>query len=118
LLTLNCSLLDKDGGRWDEDEEGGGVCTHRTVEEAQQDNDVQQQVEQQAVVDVAQQDDDNAQQDASGSGALGSRNVYLRGPTSLTQRPILRDRRPLIRPDGERHVTLCSLLVHIMCSNS
>ena len=22
LLTLNCRLLDKDGGRWDEDEEG------------------------------------------------------------------------------------------------
>jgi hypothetical protein len=22
LLTLNCKLLDKDGGRWDEDEEG------------------------------------------------------------------------------------------------
>jgi hypothetical protein len=24
LLTLNCRLLDKDGGRWDEDEEGEG----------------------------------------------------------------------------------------------
>jgi hypothetical protein len=23
LLTLNCRLLDKDGGWWDEDEEGG-----------------------------------------------------------------------------------------------
>ena len=44
-----------------------------------------------------------AQQDAS-----GSRSIYLRGPASLPQRPILRDRRPLIRPDGERHVTLCS----------
>jgi hypothetical protein len=22
LLTLNCRLLEKDGGRWDEDEEG------------------------------------------------------------------------------------------------
>jgi hypothetical protein len=52
------------------------------AEEAQQDNDAQQQVEQQAVVDVAPQDDDDAQQDAS-----GSRNVYLRGPTSLPQRP-------------------------------
>ena len=89
--------------------------THRTVEEAQQDDNVQQQVEQQAAVDAAQQDDDNAQQDASGSGALGSRNVYLRGPTSLPQRPILRDRRPLIRPDGERHVTLCSPCLFILC---
>jgi hypothetical protein len=35
----------------------------RTAEEAQQDDDVQQQ------------DDDDAQQDASGSGASGSRNV-------------------------------------------
>jgi hypothetical protein len=62
-----------------------------------------------------QQDDDDAQQDASGSGASGSRSVYLRGPTSLPQRPILRDRRPLIRPDGERHVTLCSSFLFILC---
>jgi hypothetical protein len=55
---------------------------------------------------VAQQYDDDIQQDASGSGISGLRNVYLRGPASLPQRPILRDRRPLIRPDGERHVTL------------
>jgi hypothetical protein len=62
--------------------------------------------EQQATVDAAQHDVDNAQQDALGSGALGSRNVYLRGPTSLPHRLILRDRWPLIRPNGERHVTL------------
>jgi hypothetical protein len=30
----------------------------------------------------------------------------LQGPASLPQRPILRDRRPMIRLDGERHVTL------------
>jgi hypothetical protein len=34
LLTLNCRLLDKDGGRWDEDEEGR-KSTRRTEEEAQ-----------------------------------------------------------------------------------
>jgi hypothetical protein len=30
----------------------------------------------------------------------------LRDTTSLSQRPILHDRRPLIRPDGERYATL------------
>jgi hypothetical protein len=88
----------------------GRRSTRRTVEETQQDDDVQQQVEQQAAVDVAQQDDDDAQKDAS-----GSRNVYLRGPVSLPQRPILRDRRPLIRPDWERHVTLDILVVCSYC---
>jgi hypothetical protein len=94
-------LLDKDGGHWDEER-----STRRTAEEAQQDDDVQQQVEQQPTVDATQQDDDDAQQDASCSGASGSRNVYLQGPVSLLQRPILRERRSLIRPDGERRVTL------------
>jgi hypothetical protein len=93
----------------------GRRSTRRTAEEARQDDDVQQQVEQQAAVDAAQQDDDDAQQDASCSGALGSRNVYLRGPTSLPQCPILRDRRPLIRLDEERHVTLCSSCLFILC---
>jgi hypothetical protein len=82
----------------------------RTTEEAQQDDDVQQQDD-----DDQQQDDDDAKQDASGSGASGSSNVYLRGPASLPQRPILRDRRPLIRSDGERHVTLCSPFLFILC---
>jgi hypothetical protein len=90
-------LLDKDGGHWDEER-----STRRTMEEAQQDDDVQQQ----ATVDATQQDDDEAQQDASCSGASGSRNVYLQGLMSLLQHPILRERRSLIRPDGERHVTL------------
>jgi hypothetical protein len=63
-------------------------------------------VEQQAAIDAVQQDDDDAQLDALGSGASGSRNVYLQGPMSLPQRPILRDRCPLIQPDGERYVTL------------
>ncbi len=61
------------------------------------------------------QDDDDQQQDASGSGGPGSRSIYLRGPASLPQRPILRDRRPLIRPDGERYVTLCSSFLFILC---
>jgi hypothetical protein len=64
---------------------------------------------------VQQEDDDEAQQAASGSGVSGSRSVYLRGPASLPQRPILRDRRPLIRPDGERYVTLCSSFLFILC---
>ena len=28
LFTLNCRLLDKDGGRWDKDEEGEGEEEH------------------------------------------------------------------------------------------
>jgi hypothetical protein len=86
----------------------------RTAEEAQQDDDIQQQATRQDD-DDQQQDDDDAKQDASGSGASGSSNVYLRGPASLPQRPILRDRRPLIRSDGERHVTLCSPFLFILC---
>jgi hypothetical protein len=86
----------------------------KTAEEAQQDNDVQQQAAQQDD-DDQQHDDDDAQQDASGSGASGLRNVYLRGPMSLPRRSILRDRRPLIRSDGERHVTLCSPFLFILC---
>jgi hypothetical protein len=88
----------------------------RTTDEAEQDE-AQQATQQDDLVQkqAAQQDDDNQQQDnneaqqtASGSGASGSRSIYLRGPASLPQRPILWDRRPLIRLDGERHVTLCS----------
>jgi hypothetical protein len=87
------------------------------VDEAEKDE-AQQAVQQDDLVQqqAAQQDDnDEAQQAASGSGASGSRSVYLRGPVSLPQRPILRDRRPLIRPDGERHVTLCSSFLFILC---
>jgi hypothetical protein len=84
----------------------------RTADEAEQDE--AQQVAQQDD-DDQQQDDDEAQQAASGSGASGSRSVYLRGPVSLPQHPILRDRRPLIRPDEERHVTLCSSILFILC---
>jgi hypothetical protein len=58
-------------------------------------------VEQQTAINAAQQVDDDTQQDAS-----GSRNIYLRGPTSLPQRSILRDRQPPIQPDVESHVTL------------
>jgi hypothetical protein len=65
--------------------------------------------------DDQQQDDDEAQKDASGSNTSGSRSVYLRDPASLPQRPILWDRRPLIRTDGERHVTLCSSFLFILC---
>jgi hypothetical protein len=85
-----------------------------TQQAVQQDNLVQQQAVQQDD-DDQQQDDDEAQETASGSGASDSRSVYLRGPASLPQRPILRDRRPLIRSDGERHVTLCSSFLFILC---
>jgi hypothetical protein len=64
---------------------------------------------------VQQQDGDEAQQTASSSGTSGSRSIYLQGPASLPQRPILQDRRPVIRPDGERHVTLCSSFLFILC---
>jgi hypothetical protein len=83
-------------------------------DKAQQDDLVQQQAAQQDD-DDQQQYDDEAQQTASGSGASGSRSIYLQGPVSLPQRLILRDRRPLIRPDGERHVTLCSSFLFILC---
>ena len=65
--------------------------------------------------DDQQQDDDDQQQDTSGSGGSSSRSIYLRGLASLPQRPILRDRRPLIRPEGERYVTLCSSFLFILC---
>jgi hypothetical protein len=81
---------------------------------AQQDDLVQQQAASQ-VDDDQQQDDDDQQQDASGSGTSGSRSIYLRGPASLAQHPILRDRRPVIRPEGERYVTLCSSFLFIIC---
>jgi hypothetical protein len=65
--------------------------------------------------DDQQQDDNDQQQDASGSGGSSSRSIYLRGPASLPQHPILRDRRSLIRPEGERYVTLCSSFLFILC---
>ena len=81
-------------------------------------DDAEQAVQQQAAPqddDDQQQDDDDQQQDASGSGGSSSRSIYLRGPASLPQRPILRDRRPLIRPEGERYATLCSSFLFILC---
>ena len=105
LYVLICLLLI--AGCWT-NMVGGWLRRRSTMaEEAQQDDDVQQQ--------AVQQDDDEAQQTASGSGALGSRSIYLRGPASLPPRPILRDRRPLIRPEGERYVTLCSSFLFILC---
>jgi hypothetical protein len=103
------------GGNWLRRGRRGRSRTADEAEQvAQQDDLVQQQAAQQDDNDQ-QQDDDKAQQTASGSGASGSRSIYLRGPASLPQRPILRDRRALIRPDGERHVTLCSSFLFILC---
>jgi hypothetical protein len=103
------------GGNWLRSRRGR---RSRTADEAgqaaQQDNLVQQQAMQQDN-DNQQPDDDEAQQTASGSSASGLRSIYLRGPASLPQRPILRDRRPLIRSDGERHVILCSSFLFILC---
>ena len=114
LYVLICLLLI--AGFWTNMVDGNWLSRRRrgwrswTADEAdqqqasQQDNLVQQQAAQQDDDDAAQQDDDDdaAQQDVSGSGSSGSRSIYLRGPASLPKRPILRDRRPLIRPDGER----------------
>jgi hypothetical protein len=86
----------------------------RTTDEAEQVE--AQQAAQQAEPQVdndQQQDNDDQQHDASGSGGSSSRSIYLRGPASLPPRPILRDRRPLIRPDGERYVTLCSSFYYV-----
>ena len=65
----------------------------------QDDEEVQEEVQEEAH-EEAQEEDEEAQQTGSGSTASGS-SVYLRGPTSLPQRPILRERRPMIRPEGE-----------------
>jgi hypothetical protein len=90
-----------------------GRMRSRTADEAeqaaQQDDLVQQQAAQQDD-DDQQHDDDEAQQTA-----LGSRSIYLQGPASLPQCPILRDRWPLIWSDGERHITLCSSFLFILC---
>jgi hypothetical protein len=116
LYVLICLLLivgfwtNMVGGNWLSRRRGRRSRTADEVDQqqaAQQDDLVQQQ--------AAPQVDDDQQQDASGSGDSGSRSIYLRGPASLPQRPILRDRRPLIRPDGERYVTLCSSFLFILC---
>jgi hypothetical protein len=121
LYVLICLLLiagfwtNMVGGNWLRRRRGRRSRMADEAEQAaQQDDLVQQQAAQQDDNDQ-QQDDDEAQQTASGSGASGSRSIYLRGPASLPQRPILRDRRPLILPDGERHVTLCSSFLFILC---
>jgi hypothetical protein len=110
LYVLICLLLiagfwtNMVGGNWLRRRRGRRSRTTNEAEQAAQQDDL-----------VQQQDDDEAQQTASGSGASGSRSIYQRGPTSLPQHPILRDRRSLIRPDGERHVTLCSSFLFILC---
>jgi hypothetical protein len=121
LYVLICLLLiagfwtNMVGGNWLRRRRGRrSRMTDEAEQAALQDDLVQQQAAQQDD-DDQQQDNDEAQQTASGSGASGSRSIYLRGPASLPQRPILRDRRPLIRPDGERHVTLCSSFLFIVC---
>jgi Flp pilus assembly protein TadB len=115
LLLIACFWTNMVGGNWLRRRRGRRSRTTDEAEQdeaqqaAQQDDLVQQQAAQQDD-DDQQQDDDEAQQTAS-----GSRSIYLRGPASLPQRPILWDRRPLIRPDGERHITLCSSFLFILC---
>ena len=48
------------------------------------------------------QEDEEEEATAGGSASSSSSSVYLRGPASLPQRPIPRERRPLIRPEGEK----------------
>jgi hypothetical protein len=114
LYVLICLLLIADfwtnmvGGNWLRRRRGR---RSRTADEAEQAVPQDDLVQQQA----APQDDDDQQQDVSGSGGSSSRSIYLRGPASLPQRPILRDRRPLIRSEGERYVTLCSSFLFILC---
>jgi hypothetical protein len=114
LYVLICLLLITDfwtnmvGGNWLRRRRGRRSRTADEAEQAEQQDDLVQQ-------QAAPQDDDNQQHDASGSGGSSSRSIYLRGPASLPQRPILRDRRPLIRPDGERYVTLCFSFLFILC---
>jgi hypothetical protein len=106
LYVLICLLLiagfwtNMVGGNWLRRRGRRNRMADEAEQAAQQDDLVQQQ--------AAQQDDDEAQQTASGSGTSSSRSIDLRGPASLPQRPIHRDSRPLIQPDEERHVTLCS----------
>ena len=119
LYVLICLLLivgfwtNMVGGNWLSRRRGRRSRTADDAEQAAQQHEAEQAAQQQAAPqddDDQQQDDDEAQQTAS-----GSRSIYLRGPASLPQRPILRDRRPLIRPDGERYVTLCSSFLFILC---
>ena len=96
----------------------GRSRTADDAEQAAQQDEAEHAAQQQAAPqddDDQQQDDDDQQQDASGSGGSSSRSIYLRGPASLPPRPILRDRRPLIRTEGERYVTLCSSFLFILC---
>jgi hypothetical protein len=121
LYVLICLLLiagfwtNMVGGNWLRRRRGRRSRTADEAEQAaQQDDLVQQQATPQD--DLDQEQDDNYQhQDASGSSGSSSRSIYLRGPASLPQCPILWDRRPLIRPDGERYVTLCSSFLFILC---
>jgi hypothetical protein len=123
LYMLICLLLIADfwtnmvGSNWLRRRRGRRSRTaDKAEQEAQQDDLVQQQAApQDDDDDDQQQDDDDQQQDALGSGGSSSRSIYLRGPASLPQRPILRDRRPLIWPEGERYVTLCSSFLFILC---
>ena len=115
LYVLICLLLI--AGCWT-NMVGGFLRRRRRGRRSRTTDDAEQAAQQQAAPQDdgdQQQDDDDQQQDASGSGGSSSRSIYLRGPASLPQRPILRDRRPLIRPEGERYVTLCSSFLFILC---
>jgi hypothetical protein len=121
LYVLICLLLIADfwtnmvGGNWLRRRRGRRSRTADEAEQAAPQDDLVQQQAAPQDDDDQQQDDDDQQQDASGSGDSSSRSIYLRGPVSLPQRPILRDRRSLIWPEGERYVTLCSSFLFILC---
>jgi hypothetical protein len=121
LYVLICLLLIADfwtnmvDGNWLRRRRGRRSRTTDEAEQAAPQDDLVQQQAAPQDDDDQQEDDDDQQQDASGSGGSSSRSIYLRGPASLPQRPILRDRWPLIRPEGERYVTLCSSFLFILC---
>jgi hypothetical protein len=109
LYVLICLLLI--AGCWKNLVGGNWLSRRRRGRRSRTADEAEQAAQQQA----APQDDDDQQQDASGSSGSSSRSIYQRGPVSLPQHPILRDRRPLIRPEGERYVTLCSSFLFILC---
>jgi hypothetical protein len=93
----------------------GGWLSRRRGRKRRTADEAEQAAQQDEAEQAVPQDDDDQQLDGSGSGGSSLRSIYLRGPASLPQRPILRDRQPLIRPEGERYVTLCSSFLFILC---
>jgi len=84
---------------------GRGRGRGTTQGSPQDDEEAQEKVQEEAPEDAQEEEEEaeeeEAQQTGFGSAASGS-SVYLRGPASLPQRPIPRERRPVIRPEEEK----------------